>query len=125
MNKCKTQKKKKKKKRLPKHVPTAKVHLLKNTIEIDIGYIKNIHQGDVVTYVESVTETMEITHESEDNNNEEIINASFVSENCEAINLNIFVIDKDTPIYQLSQNDDSFKRRKSCTVSTAINLDIN
>ena len=55
-------------------------------------HIRKKHQENVVTFVESVTETIEITHKNEDNNNEKILNASFVNENGEVINLNIFVI---------------------------------
>ena len=67
-------------------------------------HIKKIHQ-DVATFVESVIETMETTNESEDNNNEEIIDALIVSENGDVIDLNISVIDKDTPIYQILVSD--------------------
>ena len=48
---------------------------------------------------------MQTTHESEDNNNEEILYALFGSENGEVVDLNISVIDKGTPIYQVLESD--------------------
>ena len=48
---------------------------------------------------------MEITHESEDNNNEEILNALFGGKNGEVVDLNISVIDKGTPIHQGLESD--------------------
>ena len=48
---------------------------------------------------------MQTTHESEDNNNEEILNSLFGSENGEVVDLNISVIDKGTPIYQVLESD--------------------
>ena len=67
--------------------------------------IKKVCQEDVVTFVESVTEIMETTYENENNNNEEIMNASFLSKNGAVIDLNTSVIDKDTPIYQVLDSD--------------------
>lgn len=64
-----------------------------------------MQQEDAVTFVKNVVETMEVTCESQENNNEEIINASFVSENGEVINLNVSIIDKDTLIYKVLESD--------------------
>ena len=69
-------------------------------------HIETIHQEDVVTFVESVTKTVEMTNESQDNKNEEIMNASFVNENGEVIDRNVSVIDKDTPVYQVLESDE-------------------
>lgn len=59
---------------------------------------------------------MGVRYESHVNNNLEIMNASFVSENGEVINLNISIIDKDTSIYQVLESDElpkgSFNTRK-------------
>lgn len=63
-----------------------------------------MQQEDAVTFVKNVVETMEVTCESQENNNEEIINASFVSENGEVINLNVSIIDKDTLIYKVLES---------------------
>ena len=52
---------------------------------------------------------MEITNEKKDNKNEEMMNASFVYENGEVIDLNNSVIDKDTPIYQVLESDELAK----------------
>ena len=49
---------------------------------------------------------MGITHNSEDNNNEDIMNALFFIENYEVIHVYIPVIDKDTPIYQVLDRDE-------------------
>ena len=49
---------------------------------------------------------MEITHDSEDNNNEEIMNALFVKENGKITDINNSVIDKNTPIYQVLGRDE-------------------
>lgn len=62
-----------------------------------------------MTFLESVTKTMEITNESKDNKNEEMMNASFVYENGEVIDLNNSVIDKDTPIYQVLESGELAK----------------
>ena len=64
-----------------------------------------MQQEDAVTFVKNVVETMEVTCESQENNNEEIINASFVSENGEVINLNVSIIDKDTLKYKVLESD--------------------
>ena len=63
-----------------------------------------MQQEDAVTFVKNVVETMEVTCESQENNNEEITNASFVSENGEVINLNVSIIDKDTLIYKVLES---------------------
>ena len=62
-----------------------------------------------MTFLESVTKTMEITNESKDNKNEEMMNASFVYENGEVVDLNNSVIDKDTPIYQVLESGELAK----------------
>ena len=62
-----------------------------------------------MTFLESVTKTMEITNESKDNKNEEMMNASFVYENGEIVDLNNSVIDKDTPIYQVLESGELAK----------------
>ena len=49
---------------------------------------------------------MGITHNSEDNNNEDIMNALFFIENYEVIHVYIPIIDKDTPIYQVLDRDE-------------------
>ena len=49
---------------------------------------------------------MEITHDSEDNNNEEIMNALFVKGNGKITDINNSVIDKNTPIYQVLGRDE-------------------
>ena len=49
---------------------------------------------------------MGITHNSEDNNNEDIMNALFFIENYEVIHVYIPVIDKNTPIYQVLDRDE-------------------
>lgn len=64
-----------------------------------------MQQEDAVTFVKNVVEAMEVTCESQENNNEETINASFVSENGEVINLNVSIMDKDTPIYKVLESD--------------------
>ena len=38
------------------------------------------------------------------NNNDEILNVSFISDTGEVIDVKISIIDKDTPIYQLNKN---------------------
>ena len=38
------------------------------------------------------------------NNNDEILNTSFISDTGEVIDVKISIIDKDTPIYQLNKN---------------------
>ena len=68
---------------------------------------------------------MEITHDSEDNNNEEIMNALFVKENGKITDINNSVIDKNTPIYQVLDRDEfpnEISRREN-TESITINLD--
>ena len=52
---------------------------------------------------------MEITHECEDNTNKEIMNASYVRENGDVIDLNISFIDK-----QGHSNISSFWRVANC-----------
>ena len=48
---------------------------------------------------------MEIKCENNENNNKEMMNASLFSENNEAIDLKIQIIDKDTPINQAMETD--------------------
>ena len=62
-----------------------------------------------MTFLESVTKTIEITNESEDNKNEKMMIGSFVYENGEVIDLNNSVIDKDTPIYQVLESGELTK----------------
>ena len=62
-----------------------------------------------MTFLESVTKTVEITNESEDNKNEKMMIGSFVYENGEVIDLNNSVIDKDTPIYQVLESGELAK----------------
>lgn len=78
-----------------------------------------------MTFLESVTKTIEITNESEDNKNEEMMNGSFVYENGEVIDLNNSVIDKDTPIYQVLDRDEFAKEisRQENIEYIAISLD--
>ena len=68
---------------------------------------------------------MEITHDSEDNNNEEIMNALFVKENGKITDINNSVIDKNTPIYQVLDSDEFPKgiSRRENIESITINLD--
>ena len=68
---------------------------------------------------------MGITHNSEDNNNEDIMNALFVIENYEVIHVYIPVIDKDTPIYQVLDRDEFAKEisRQENIEYIAISLD--
>ena len=68
---------------------------------------------------------MGITHNSEDNNNEDIMNAFFVIENYEVIHVYIPVIDKDTPIYQVLDRDEFAKEisRQENIEYIAISLD--
>ena len=42
------------------------------------------------------------------NNNDEILNASFISDTGEVMEVKMSIIDKDTPIYQGSENDEQF-----------------
>ena len=68
---------------------------------------------------------MGITHNSEDNNNEDIMNALFFIENYEVIHVYIPVIDKDTPIYQVLDRDEFAKEisRQENIEYIAISLD--
>ena len=68
---------------------------------------------------------MGITHNSEDNNNEDIMNAFFVIENYEVIHVYIPVIDKGTPIYQVLDRDEFAKEisRQENIEYIAISLD--
>ena len=42
------------------------------------------------------------------NDNDEILNASFISDTGEVMDVKISIIDKDTPIYQVCENDEQF-----------------
>ena len=64
-----------------------KLYLLKNAILID-----------PVAFVGNVKEAMNIICESHETINEEMMNSSFFNEIHEDIDLNISIIDKDTPI---------------------------
>ena len=79
----------------------------------------------IVVSSKELLDTQRTIRCSEDNNNEEIMNASFVSENGEVIGVNISVIDKDTPIYPGLENEEFPKgiSRQENIESTAINLD--
>ena len=119
MNNCDTQKKRASTKTCPycKATFTQKYHWDR--------HIKKIHQDDIVTFLESVTKTIEITNESEDNKNEKMMIGSFVYENGEVIDLNNSVIDKDTPIYQVLESGELAKwiSRQENLESTSIDLD--
>ena len=66
-----------------------------------------------------------ITHNSADNNNEEIINALLISENDEVIHVKIPVIAEDTPRYQVLDRDEFAKgiSRQENIEYIVINLD--
>ena len=83
-------KKRHEKKLLFKYDPIANLYLLKSKIMIDL-----------LVFVKNVEDAIEIRCENHENNNEEITNASFFSENGEVIDLNILIIDKDTPVNQV------------------------
>ena len=59
------------------------------------------------------------------NNNDEILNASFISDTGEVMDVKMSIIDKDTPIYQDCENDEQFI--KNCNYenleSTSITFD--
>ena len=44
------------------------------------------------------------------NNNDELLNAFIISDTGEVMDVKISVIDKDTPIYQFSENDEHFHK---------------
>ena len=59
------------------------------------------------------------------NNNDEILNASFISDTGEVMDVKMSIIDKDTPIYQVCENDEQFN--ENCNYenleSTSITFD--
>ena len=59
------------------------------------------------------------------NNNDEILNASFISDTGEVMDAKMSITDKGTPIYQVCENDEQFK--KNCNYenpeSTSITFD--
>ena len=96
-------------------------------------HVKNIHQEDTSVFVHNVNEADENTFNdlvdfnteepyenaetrkshaflvnendsASQNNNNEILNASFISENGEVMDVKMSVIGKDTPIYQFCEN---------------------
>ena len=44
------------------------------------------------------------------NNNDEILNASFISDTDEVMDVKTCIVDKDTPIYQVFENDEQFNK---------------
>ena len=44
------------------------------------------------------------------NNNDEILNASFISDTDEVMDVKMSIVDKDTPIYQVFENDEQFNK---------------
>ena len=59
------------------------------------------------------------------NNNDEVLNASFISDTGEFMDVKMSVIDKDTPIYQVCENDEQFNKNCNCEnlESTSITSD--
>ena len=59
------------------------------------------------------------------NNNDEILNASFISDTGEVMDVKMSIIDKDTPIYQVCENNEQLN--KNCNYesleSTSITFD--
>ena len=59
------------------------------------------------------------------NNDDEILNASFISDTGEVMNVKMSIIDKDTPIYQVCENNEQLN--KNCNYesleSTSITFD--
>ena len=59
------------------------------------------------------------------NNNDKILNDSFISNTGEVMDVKMSIIDKDTPIYQVCENDERFN--KNCSYenleSTSITFD--
>ena len=99
--------------------------------------MKNIHQDDILVFVHNVTEAdenlfnnlvdlsaeepyenVETTKShvfrvnendnASQNDNDEILNASFISDTGEVMNVKMSIIDKGTPIYQVCENDEQF-----------------
>ena len=99
--------------------------------------MKNIHQEDTLVFAHDVTEAdenffnnlvdlnaeepyenVETTKShvfpvnendnTSQNDNDEILNASFISDTGEVMDVKISIIDKDTPIYQVCENDEQF-----------------
>ena len=105
-------------------------------------HVKKIHQEDSLVFVHDVTEADENTfydlvdfnaeepyenvettkshafpvNENDNvsqNNNDEILNASFISDTGEVMGIKMSIIDKDTPIYQVCENDEQFNKKVS------------
>ena len=99
--------------------------------------MKNIHQEDILEFVHDVTEADENffnnlvdlnaeepyenvettkSHVSpvnendnaSQNDNDEILNTSFISDTGEVMDVKMSIIDKETPIYQVCENDEQF-----------------
>ena len=99
--------------------------------------MRNIHQDDILVFVHDFTEAdenlfnnlvdlsaeepyenVETTKShvfpvnendnTSQNDNDEILNASFISDTGEVMDVKISIIDKDTPIYQVCENDEQF-----------------
>ena len=102
-------------------------------------HVKNIQQEDTLVFVNYVTEADEnrfsnlVDFNAEEpyenaetakshafpvsencntsqNNNDEILNASFISDTGQVMDVKMSAIDKDTPIYQVRKNDEQFKK---------------
>ena len=102
-------------------------------------HVKNIQQEDNLVLVHDVTEADESTFndlvdfnaeesyenvetikshafpmnendKASQNNNDEILNTSFISDTGEVMDVKMSIIDKDTPIYQVCENDEQFDK---------------
>ena len=99
-------------------------------------HVKNIQQEDTLVFVHDVTEAEDNTFNdlvdfnaelyvnvettkshafpvnqndnASQNNNDEILNASFISDTGEVMDVKMSIIDKDIPIYQVCENDEQF-----------------
>ena len=72
-----------------------------------------MHQESTVAFIKDVQEAMEITCESQENNNKEIMTASLVSENGEVTDMNISVITKYIWFCSLMNCQWEFQRKES------------
>ena len=59
------------------------------------------------------------------NNNDKILNVSFISNTGDVMDVKMSIIDKDTPIYQMCENDERFNKNCNCEnlESTSITFD--
>ena len=102
-------------------------------------HVKNIHQEDTLVFVQYVTvadentfndlvnfnaeepyENVETTKRhafpvndndnASQNNDDEILNATFISDPGEVMDIKMSIIDKGTPIYQVCENDEQFNK---------------